>query len=323
MNNNFKRTTEMEEWSGIIRRTEEDFRAIVSGNVPADEVVEYAQELAGYAAGYPENDRLNGCLFLGVAEDIRGIPNDCFCEYVLRTTITGLSIIVYAKQHYAEADISDEVVKGLMRGARRNGFQDHGYDTEPGLIRNLTVMMMAGMDSYLQAYPELEPEFTERFGRACETICERERDGEYLPAFSSREEVSADRRTLIDLCEGKKKVFVYGTLLSGNSNHDYYLKESTLEGEAELDGYTMYDLGYYPGIQRTEGGKVKGELYTVEEEKMEALDMLEGRGSLYDAVIENIHWNGVIVPAWVYVYKNELSGRMPVPYDMQPWKKVM
>ena len=49
-----------------------------------------------------------------------------------------------------------------------------------------------------------------------------------------------------------KKVFVYGTLMRGNSNNSFYLKDSAFVGKGIIQGYALYDLGSYPGIIPTE-----------------------------------------------------------------------
>ncbi|MBU3191759.1 gamma-glutamylcyclotransferase [Clostridium bowmanii] len=45
-----------------------------------------------------------------------------------------------------------------------------------------------------------------------------------------------------------KKVFVYGTLMRERSNYKYYLENSSFLGSGLIQGYALYDFGYYPGI---------------------------------------------------------------------------
>ena len=89
-------------------------------------------------------------------------------------------------------------------------------------------------------------------------------------------------RTLAEKKDSSVKVFVYGTLLSGYGNWNWALKDQKLIGEAEtLPEYTMLHLGGFPGI--IEGGStaIKGEVYEVDEERMEDLDRLEGADLRY------------------------------------------
>jgi gamma-glutamylcyclotransferase (GGCT)/AIG2-like uncharacterized protein YtfP len=73
-------------------------------------------------------------------------------------------------------------------------------------------------------------------------------------------------------------LFVYGTLLSGLSNH-HYMAGATCLGPATLPG-VLFDLGSYPGLRVT--GElaqpldlVLGELYKIEPSQWAHLDGLE------------------------------------------------
>lgn len=43
-------------------------------------------------------------------------------------------------------------------------------------------------------------------------------------------------------------IFVYGTLMKGERNHDRFLGDSAYAGAAVLSGYALFDLGSYPAI---------------------------------------------------------------------------
>lgn len=58
-------------------------------------------------------------------------------------------------------------------------------------------------------------------------------------------------------------VFVYGTLQKNRSNY-HVMGNSKFIGNGVLDGFALYQVTYgYPGIKRSEGHKVKGEVYEV------------------------------------------------------------
>lgn len=81
--------------------------------------------------------------------------------------------------------------------------------------------------------------------------------------------------------EEKTKVFVYGSLLSTLSNN-YLLKDSTLLGMHETEEeYTMYEMGYFPGVRKGGTTSIKGEVYDVDLHTLSRLDILEGTPTFY------------------------------------------
>ena len=77
-------------------------------------------------------------------------------------------------------------------------------------------------------------------------------------------------------------VFVYGTLKRGGrlSAH-MYRRDSLFISEASLQGFAMYDAGWFPAISRFQGGQVKGEIWKVDEETLKDIDGVEGVPALY------------------------------------------
>lgn len=118
-------------------------------------------------------------------------------------------------------------------------------------------------------------------------------------------------------------VFVYGTLMTERANHRHFMTGAVSVGAGELYGYAMYDLGAYPGIKLSRKDSVKGELFLVDEQTMERLDMLEGNGNLYDRV--NVEVRGKPADAWLaqtYAYRGTVRGDRKVKKGDQPWGKV-
>ena len=77
------------------------------------------------------------------------------------------------------------------------------------------------------------------------------------------------------------RVFVYGTLLAGESNHRY-LTSARLVSEAKTEAaFRLYDLGPYPGLVAVGGHAVFGEVYEVDEPTLATLDRLEGHPRFY------------------------------------------
>ncbi len=75
----------------------------------------------------------------------------------------------------------------------------------------------------------------------------------------------------------KTRVFVYGTLKTGLSNHGW-LRGQTLLGRAVTEArYRLFDLGGYPGmVQEEDGLPIAGEVWEVDEAGLAQLDILEG-----------------------------------------------
>lgn len=116
------------------------------------------------------------------------------------------------------------------------------------------------------------------------------------------------------------KVFVYGTLMQGNSNYESFLGDAEFIGEFVAEGFLLYDLGSYPGIIHSESDKVKGELYSIDSKILKRLDRLEGEGSLYlRELISVVNDNKEVEEAYIYVYNQNVSTKVKVSYENQPW----
>ena len=72
------------------------------------------------------------------------------------------------------------------------------------------------------------------------------------------------------------KLFVYGTLCLGESNHQV-LNGATRYGEKASIHAVLYDTGCgYPAVELSESSTVMGEIYEVPDHLWPALDELEG-----------------------------------------------
>ncbi len=107
------------------------------------------------------------------------------------------------------------------------------------------------------------------------------------------------------------KIFVYGTLKKGFRLHPYLSRASYL-GEAELEGFKMYDLGRYPGIVSGKG-KVYGEVYEVDLKTLLLLDEIEEEGEEYERRLLEVKLkDGRRVRAFVYIYRGDISGKKEI-----------
>jgi gamma-glutamylcyclotransferase (GGCT)/AIG2-like uncharacterized protein YtfP len=105
------------------------------------------------------------------------------------------------------------------------------------------------------------------------------------------------------------RIFVYGTLLSGERNHRE-LRGATLVGPARtLAEWELVDLGPFPGI-RAGKSAVEGEVWLVDEAHLAALDAFEGdlfvrrtialEGGEADAWLLATDQAGVVIPSGRY-----------------------
>ena len=118
-------------------------------------------------------------------------------------------------------------------------------------------------------------------------------------------------------------IFVYGTLLTEERNH-YLLENSILIGNGYIKDYFMFNVGTYPGIQKSKYNNkiVLGEVYKVNDETMVLLDELEEVGYLYKKELVPVYLdNDEIVNSYVYEYilKNYEENSIVNEYD---WKKI-
>lgn len=120
-------------------------------------------------------------------------------------------------------------------------------------------------------------------------------------------------------------VFVYGTLMKGFGNHNYYLANQEnvkFLGKAKLIGYEMYHVFSFPGIVPQKGKEILGEVYKVDDHVLQQLDRLEGEGFMYKR-IEDVAFLDTEKQIKVYVYVWQLSIKGCKKVDTMPWKSLI
>ena len=107
----------------------------------------------------------------------------------------------------------------------------------------------------------------------------------------------------------KHKVAVYGSLLSGFSNHQL-LSTSKYLGVTVVEGFDMYSLTAFPAVTPTKGGRIVAEVYEIDEPTLERLDRLESYPRFYNRMktpVKTIDYKG---EAWIYFIDN-----------LEPWHR--
>lgn len=117
-------------------------------------------------------------------------------------------------------------------------------------------------------------------------------------------------------------LFVYGSLRSGFHSpvYEYISRFFNFIGEAKVKG-KLFDMGSYPGgVPDNDDAFIIGELYKIQEESefswaMGQLDDYEGVNvesdeiQLYRRELTGVFINSEIIPAWIYWYNGDVSGR--------------
>ncbi len=105
--------------------------------------------------------------------------------------------------------------------------------------------------------------------------------------------------------DNRNYLFVYGTLKKGKARHEI-LEEHNAEfvDYAILEGYDMYDTGYYPAIAIVKGkGIIHGEVYLVSDELIEILDAIEGTNyNLFNRKVVPVTLVTKKIKLYVFVY---------------------
>jgi gamma-glutamylcyclotransferase (GGCT)/AIG2-like uncharacterized protein YtfP len=94
-------------------------------------------------------------------------------------------------------------------------------------------------------------------------------------------------------------VAVYGTLRQGFINNDI-LENSEYLGEDILDGFLMFDLGYFPGVIRYGDDSIVVEIYDVDKNTLSDLDFLEGKDRMYNRELVDTSYG----PSYIYTIMN-------------------
>lgn len=117
-------------------------------------------------------------------------------------------------------------------------------------------------------------------------------------------------------------VFVYGSLRKGfrSPAYEYISRFFNFAGEAKVKG-KLYDLGEYPAASpTTDESFIKGELYVIKEssefpwaigqlDDYEGVDVEAGEQQLYRRELTNVVMANEVIPAWIYWYNGDVSGK--------------
>jgi gamma-glutamylaminecyclotransferase len=112
------------------------------------------------------------------------------------------------------------------------------------------------------------------------------------------------------------RIFVYGTLKRGLSNHGWMAGQQFIAEARTAPEYRMVDCGGYPGMfpVKLGGASIQGEIWEVDEAGKKKLDVLEDvEGGEYalepvQLMDANAATDGVMDPVYTYIYKWSVVG---------------
>jgi gamma-glutamylaminecyclotransferase len=110
-------------------------------------------------------------------------------------------------------------------------------------------------------------------------------------------------------------IFVYGTLKRGYRNHQHLANQKFLGEARTATGYTLYSMGNHPGMVHSTDAShdVTGELWTVDDDCLARLDILEGVGKkLYERVAIKLVPPFADQLVQTYLYLRNLKGRQAI-----------
>ncbi len=104
------------------------------------------------------------------------------------------------------------------------------------------------------------------------------------------------------------RLFVYGTLRSGGSNHHLLKTATVVAKDICLCGYAMYNFGPYPFVEPSAEAEsmIYGEIYEIPLELLPILDRLEDiEHELYERIYDSR------IEAWLYVSGKNAPHNLP------------
>ncbi|HEY0945250.1 MAG TPA: gamma-glutamylcyclotransferase family protein [Opitutaceae bacterium] len=110
------------------------------------------------------------------------------------------------------------------------------------------------------------------------------------------------------------RVFVYGTLKRGGSNHHHLAGQRFVGVGRTEPGFRLYDLGGYPGMVAVAAGEkgkaIEGEIWDVGDDALAGLDELEGLAEgLYERMPVRLQAPFAGERIESYLYLRSVTGR--------------
>jgi gamma-glutamylcyclotransferase (GGCT)/AIG2-like uncharacterized protein YtfP len=116
-------------------------------------------------------------------------------------------------------------------------------------------------------------------------------------------------------------LFVYGTLLEGESNAG--LLAGVVRKPATIEGTLWMAPAGYPALVVGSGTSIAGEVVEVDAARLKVLDVLEGVPNLYTRARHEVHTKSGPLSAFVYVIsEREARARNYRPLTARDWRHL-
>ncbi|WP_048812410.1 gamma-glutamylcyclotransferase family protein [Methanobrevibacter ruminantium] len=232
------------------------------------------------------------------------IPSDARVDFCHMPTYICTAILMKSYL-IGDSKLSKKIDRPLRRGLKAccmRNLMGHGYEALEGQIEALNIFMKAGLREFIDLYPDMSRKFSKMISNICGSNFEMLESLRNALLGPWGEDYKEDILK-INKYFNTRRVFVYGTLMNGESNH-HFLENSNCLGASTVEGYQMYNVGWYPAIVPGDG-MIIGELYEVPQEDMARIDMLEGEGSLYIRKCEMTSSKSL---AYIYEFLEDTEG---------------
>ena len=259
------------------------------------------------------------------------IPSDARVQYLYRPSYACCQVLMRfllndgAVKGEGVARVKEALDRGLAFCCTRK-LAGHGYDSLAEQMEDAILFAECGAQAIRYVYPDIAPQFFQLLDEIGEGYARRIRNcqvfGDWgenlaLPLLRAAEALGFEQKVL---------VFVYGTLMTGMPN-EHYLTHAPYVGEAKVRDYALYDLGAFPGIKPSDVNsrecEVQGEIRMVDASTREALNRLEGEGSLYRLTKVTAMVNGFPLPVLTYVYCHDVDADSEIPCALQPYNRYL
>jgi gamma-glutamylcyclotransferase (GGCT)/AIG2-like uncharacterized protein YtfP len=313
------------EWNEIRKKLLADLKELESGAVGEKEVRIYLDCLLRHAEPLEHEPRMS---FFGFDKPDT-MPSDARVDFFYWPGYIAAAVFMRALTLYPRIAQSAEltgqpgsldtaqamrIISSCLLGCTGRRFEGDGFRGTVGQLEAMFFFTEHGAQDFFKRYPELCPEFEKCYTDILERVRRSVERGEFRDDMGSdvtdggRALLEAAARNDASVLPRRSPVFVYGTLMSGQSASDM-MNGAEYLGNAVLRDHVMYGPGSYPGIVPRAGETVLGEVYIVDNDTLRRLDGYEGEGSLYTraaALTELV--DGRKINAYVYLYNGEVSG---------------